>query len=40
MGDTEIVRCLKRHFDKDAIREIKINTVRNIKDLVYVLEEI
>lgn len=40
MGDAEIIRCLKRHFDREITREIKITTVKTIADLMFLLEEI
>lgn len=40
MSDTEIIRCLKRHFDREISKEIKLATVRNIAELTSLLEEI
>ncbi|XP_029170514.1 peptidyl-prolyl cis-trans isomerase G-like [Nylanderia fulva] len=40
MGDAEIIRCVKRHFDKEVAREIKWSTTKNISELTSILEEI
>jgi len=40
MGDAEIIRCVKRHFDKEIVREIKITTIKTVADLTGLLEEV
>lgn len=34
MNEHEIVRCIKRHYDREIAREIRPSTVRSIKDLI------
>lgn len=40
MGDAEIIRCIKRHFDKEVSREIKLTSVKTIAEFIEILEEI
>ncbi|XP_067213077.1 uncharacterized protein DDB_G0284459-like [Linepithema humile] len=40
MSDKELIRCIKRHFDRDIAREIRSTTATTLMDLVYLLEEI
>lgn len=40
MTESETIRVLKRHFDKDVAREIRPSTVRNLKDLVAILDDL
>jgi hypothetical protein len=40
MTDRELIRCIKRHFDKEIAREIRATTARTISDLIELLEEI
>lgn len=40
MGDAEIIRCVKRHFDKEISREIKIATTKTVSDLIFLLEQL
>lgn len=40
MSDTEVIRCIKRHYDKETVREIKITSIKRVPDLVRLLEEI
>lgn len=39
MSEREIIRCLKRHFDRDIAREIRPSTVKTVAELVEMLEE-
>lgn len=40
MSEQEIIRCVKRHFGTNVAREIRPSTVRNIEDLIKLLDEI
>lgn len=40
MSESGTIRILKRHFDKDVAREIRPSTVKNMKDLVAILDEV
>lgn len=40
MSEREIIRCVKRHFEKDIAREIRPTTVKNIEELVTMLDEV
>lgn len=40
MTDSEIIRCLKRHFDKETTKEIRPSIVKTVKDLIVLLEEL
>jgi len=40
MGDAEIIRCVKRHFNKETAREIKTTTIKTIAELTDILKEI
>lgn len=38
MFEHEIIRCVKRHFGSQVAREIRPTTVKNMEDLVSLLE--
>lgn len=40
MSEKEIVRCVKRHFDREISREIGPSVVMGIKEMIKLLEEI
>lgn len=40
MSEKEIVRCVKRHFDKEISREIRPSVIVGVKEMVKLLEEI
>lgn len=40
MSDYEVVRCVKRHFDREIMREIRSGTVTSIRNLQTLLEDI
>lgn len=40
MSDYEVIRTVKRHFECDIRREIRPSTVRSVKDLIDLLEDI
>lgn len=40
MEERDLVRCLRRHFDKEVSREIRPSVIHSIKEMVILLNEI
>lgn len=40
MSEYEVIRCVKRHFDRDVTREVRPSTVKSLQVLMGLLEDI